>query len=62
MNSESLKLIRDLCIDTITDSRIDEVDKCELLLNLWYFLNPKTYEKNIKILQMTNKGGPLHGK
>jgi len=51
LNKESLETIRDDIIKLVSYSEIDKMDKIELLLNLYHFLDPEKYEKNIKILK-----------
>jgi hypothetical protein len=50
LNKESLEKVRELVIDVIDNSEIPVTDKVELLLNLYHFLDPEKYEKNIKTL------------
>lgn len=35
---------------------IKEKDRLELMINLYHFLDPKKYKKNIKILRRGNNG------
>lgn len=51
MKQESLAEARRLLIDVISDSEIEQIDKLELLKNLYNFLNDLDYDNNIKILQ-----------
>lgn len=46
MEQGSLKKATDLILDTIQNSNIDELDKMELMLNLYIFLN--NYDEAIK--------------
>lgn len=54
MKEESLNRIRLKMMEVITKEDIDEVDKLELLLNLYHFLDNNKYEKNIKVLKKEN--------
>ena len=47
MQEISLQIATDKIIDSITNSEINEVDKIELLINLYYFLT--NYEEVIKL-------------
>ena len=51
MKQESLAEARRLLIDVIANSEIEQIDKLELLKNLYNFLNDLDYDNNIKILQ-----------
>lgn len=51
MNQESLEKAKELLTDIIGNSDINEIDKVELLINLYAFLNKTNYELNIKTLQ-----------
>jgi len=51
MKPESLKEILDKCCEVIINSKINNKDKVELLINLYNLLNEKEYEKNINILK-----------
>jgi hypothetical protein len=51
MELESLKKVRELVIDIVDTSNIPTEDKVELLLNLYHFLDPEKYEKNILTLK-----------
>ena len=46
MEQESLKKATDLILDTIQNSNVDELDKMELMMNLYLFLN--NYDEVIK--------------
>lgn len=50
MKEESLNKVREKIIDIINNEDIDNIDKIELMLNLYHFLSPEKYEKNIKTL------------
>lgn len=51
MKDESLIKAKELLTDIIGSSDIDEVDKLELLINLYAFLSNKSYENNINTLR-----------
>ena len=51
MNKESLIKAKEKIIFFLTDVDIDVVDKAELLINLYQFLDEDKYEKNIKVLK-----------
>ena len=51
MNQESLEKAKELLTNIIGNSDINEIDKIELLINLYAFLNKTNYEINIKTLQ-----------
>ncbi len=55
MKQSSLEIAREVIIKALDESNIDQVDKCEIMLNITKFLNEKTYDKNIKILSKTKK-------
>lgn len=48
MKKESLETAKELIISTIEKSNIETIDKIELLLNLYHFLD--NYDEDIKIL------------
>lgn len=51
MEKKSLIEARNLIIDTLSKSNIDDLDKLELMLNLSLLLNEEKYDKSIKVLQ-----------
>lgn len=51
MNKDSLVKARELVFNIINKSDIDLLDKYELLLNLYYLLDPFSYEESIKVLE-----------
>lgn len=51
MKRESLEKVREKVLDVVSNTEITTEDKVELLLNLFYFLDPEKYEENIKILR-----------
>lgn len=50
MSKESLIKMREFILSLADDNEIDQVDKLELMLNLYKFLDPEYYEKNVKYL------------
>lgn len=55
MNKESLELVKSKLVDVLENSNIDSVDKMELALNIWLFLEPDLYDDNIKVLSNYGK-------
>lgn len=55
MNKESLELVKSKLVDVLEQSNIDSVDKMELALNIWLFLEPELYDDNIKVLSKYGK-------
>ena len=55
MNKESLELVKSKLVDVLENSNIDSVDKMELTLNIWLFLEPELYDDNIKVLSKYGK-------
>lgn len=55
MDKESLKIVSDKLHILVDDPRINILDKAELIINLSHFLNPDTYEDNIKVLEEDRK-------
>ena len=55
MNKESLIEAREIIIQSLSESNINNLDKLELMLNINKFLDEKEYEENIKILVKKNK-------
>lgn len=51
MNKESLKEALKVCNEAINNLNINTLDKMELIINLYNFLDENKYEKNIKILR-----------
>lgn len=51
MNKESLIKARELIIDTLNKSDINKIDKIELMINLYLFLNEDEYDYSIKVLE-----------
>ena len=51
MKKENIEKARELVFNIINNSNIDTLDKYELLLNLYHFLDPFAYEENIKVLE-----------
>ncbi len=51
MDKESLIKTKEKIIFFLTDANIDVVDKAELMINLYQFLDENKYEENIKVLK-----------
>lgn len=51
MNKESLIKIRNSICGIIDNANLPTEDKLELLINLYHYLDPNKYEKNISILK-----------
>lgn len=50
MNKESLIKAREVIIQSLSESNINNLDKLELMLNINNFLQENEYEENIKVL------------
>lgn len=50
MNKESLIKAREIIIQSLSESNINNLDKLELMLNINNFLQENEYEENIKVL------------
>ena len=55
MNKESLIKAREIIIQSLSKSNINNLDKLELMLNINNFLQENKYEENIKVLVKKNK-------
>ena len=55
MKKESLIKARDIIIESLNNSKIDQQDIAELMINLWHLLEPEQYEHNIKLLKRSQK-------
>lgn len=54
MDKQSLILAKKIILEAFEkDNTINKIDKLELIMNLWLYLNENTYEDNNKTL---NKG------
>ena len=51
MNKESLEIVQEKIADLLNNTKIDTIDKIELLINLVHFLDPDNYEENIQVLE-----------
>lgn len=51
MQKESLEKIRGKVIEILENTKINPIDKMELMLNIYNFLDPREYRSNIQILQ-----------
>lgn len=56
MNKESLERAGEQIILLLDKMDINNEDKLELMINLFHFLDPKKYKKNIKKLRRENNG------
>ena len=57
MNKESLEELKKIIMSGLNKSKIDELDKTELMLNMSILLKSKeNYENGIKILKLNNRG------
>ena len=59
MNKESLIKAREIIIQSLSESNINNLDKLELMLNINNFLQENKYEENIKVLVKKNKQGGI---
>lgn len=50
MDKESLRIARNIITDAISKSDIELIDKIELMLNIYAFLDNEDYNDNIKTL------------
>lgn len=57
MNKESLIIARNVIIKALKETKMCEVDRVELMLNINAFLKEEEYNENIKILRKKNKNG-----
>ena len=55
MKKESLQIIRSKIINLLYEANIDPIDKGELAINLFHFLDENEYDNNIKILRKEDK-------
>lgn len=56
MKSSSLEKATQLILDVLENTtKIDEIDKLELLINIPKFLEPKQYRENVKVLNKRRK-------
>ena len=55
MEKESLIEIRTKLIEVISKTNINPVDRAELMINLYHFLDIKNYDEAIKVLIKNNK-------
>lgn len=51
MKKRSLEQGRGIIIEALNISKIEEMDKTELMINLTHFLDPDEYDENINVLQ-----------
>lgn len=51
MKKESLEVVRLSLLNIIDKADIDQVDKTELIINLFHFLDPNSYLDNINLLK-----------
>lgn len=50
MKKESLKIAKEVLMDTVAKLDIDAADRTELMINLYNLLDENKYENNIKVL------------
>lgn len=56
MQKESLEELKDIIINGLDKSNMNQIDKTELMLNMTKFIeNPEQYKKNIKVLKLNEK-------
>lgn len=55
MDKESLKIAREIVLIAIDEAKINKIDKCELMRNLYTLLDEENYEKDIKVLKLEEK-------
>lgn len=56
MDKESLIKARGIIIDALEQGNIENnQDVCELIINLWHFLEPQEYENSIKTLRLVKR-------
>ena len=56
MQKESLEELKDIIINGLDKSNMNQLDKTELMLNMTKILeNKETYQKNIKVLKLYEK-------
>ena len=55
MEKESLIICRDKILNAFKKINIEPLDKLELMVNVYYFLDPEEYEDNIKVLKKEKK-------
>ena len=61
MKADSLEIIREKVLQVVSDSEIDQIDKVELLVNLYHLLDIRNYEEAIMLLQRRrNNEVPIH--
>lgn len=56
MQKESLEELKDIIINGLDKSNMNQIDKTEFMLNMTKFIeNPEQYKKNIKVLKLNEK-------
>jgi len=55
MDKESLKKAREIILEGLDKSKINKIDKTELIMNLWLLLEEENYEHDIDILKRYGK-------
>lgn len=55
MKKESLVKAREILFKLMNNSNIDVNDKAELLINLFHFLDPESYNETIKTLRKNKR-------
>lgn len=57
MDKDSLEKARIEVIKALDELNIDKLDKAELIINLYHFLDKENYEENVKTLKKIKKKG-----
>ena len=55
MDKESLKKAREIIIRGLDQSKINQQDRAELMINLWNLLEDENYEHDIDVLKRYGK-------
>lgn len=62
MDKESLIKAREIIIKGLDQSKINQQDRTELMINLWNLLEAEDYDHNIDILKRYSKPKKKEGK
>ena len=54
MSDDSLDIVREKVIEVVSNTKINNEDKAEILINLYHFLDKQKYKNNIKTLMLQN--------
>lgn len=53
MTKENLIILRNLILDALEQAKeTDPVDRVEVMMNIYHFLNPEDYQENVRTLQL----------